>query len=422
MAEQDSNTEQNTLIDDMGIKISELESSSTQNGAKFQQHTHNSTDSRVLGGPFRSRNFKSGLENATTGLLEGGQGWEIDEFGNATFNNGTFRGGIAALFGTIGGWVITATTLYSVGNTITLNSDGSIYAGQTAYNAGDGWYLGFNGSSNPAFSIGKSTGNRMTWDTSIGILNIVATTEGGLTMTMPGSGSGVQTAGIIINDSNGNPVLKMNNNAFITSFGKSFAAASNTNGDFGDDWFQMFCEIDSEPLGNTTIVTGSFEAPDPSNRILLKKSGPSFGMMMRLVGGSEATAASAGVVDINYPVGIGAYTSDPTVPTDIGHGTGSYKGLLYYNLTSNTLKVCTSSIPASVGTWKSVQFEGTPSARIPTVWAVDVNASGTINTAFYENNGTPGKNGAFTIRDSTSTPIATITFGHGIVTAFTALF
>lgn len=53
---------------------------------------------------------------------------------------------------------------------ITLSSTGSIKAGQTGYNSGTGFFLGTS-SNTPVFSIGNSTGNRLTWDGSV--LNIV---------------------------------------------------------------------------------------------------------------------------------------------------------------------------------------------------------------------------------------------------------
>jgi hypothetical protein len=61
--------------------------------------------------------------------------------------------------------------------TIVLPSGGYIRSGQTAYDTGTGFYLG-NDSSTPKFSIGNSSGNKLTWDgttlTVGGTLNHVA--------------------------------------------------------------------------------------------------------------------------------------------------------------------------------------------------------------------------------------------------------
>jgi fibronectin-binding autotransporter adhesin len=56
--------------------------------------------------------------------------------------------------------------------TIALASSGHIRAGQTAYNTGTGFFLGFDGAT-PKFSLGNSAGTNLTWDGSI--LNIVGT-------------------------------------------------------------------------------------------------------------------------------------------------------------------------------------------------------------------------------------------------------
>ena len=47
--------------------------------------------------------------------------------------------------------------------TIVLGSGGYVRSGQTAYDTGTGWYIG-NDSGTPKFSIGNSSGDKLTWD------------------------------------------------------------------------------------------------------------------------------------------------------------------------------------------------------------------------------------------------------------------
>jgi hypothetical protein len=71
-------------------------------------------------------------------------------------------GNLTATTGTIGGWTIGATTI--TGGSVTLDSDGNIRSGQTAYNTGTGFWLGVDGAT-PKFSIGNSAANTsLTWD------------------------------------------------------------------------------------------------------------------------------------------------------------------------------------------------------------------------------------------------------------------
>jgi hypothetical protein len=76
--------------------------------------------------------------------------------------------------------------------TITLNSSGYIKGGQTAYDTGTGFFLGYSGSAYK-FSIGNASGNKMTWDgSSLVVKGTVAdvqtfTSDG--TWTKPSHGS-----------------------------------------------------------------------------------------------------------------------------------------------------------------------------------------------------------------------------------------
>lgn len=132
--------------------------------------------------------------------------------------------------------------------------------------------------------------------------------------------------GLVIKDNSGTPVLKINQNAFITAFSKAFAAASTQNGSFGDDWFMMYCETDSDGSGE---VVGSFEMPS-TNRMLIKRSGPAYGAVMRLV----SVAGGAGYIDLFEPLILRTLSSDPASPQ---------QGMIYFNTTSNKIKVYSGS-------------------------------------------------------------------------------
>jgi hypothetical protein len=75
--------------------------------------------------------------------------------GSATFSgnlqaaSGNFSGTLTAATGTLG--------------QLDISSGGHIKSGQTSYNSGVGFFLGFSGST-PAFSIGNSSGSHMRWD------------------------------------------------------------------------------------------------------------------------------------------------------------------------------------------------------------------------------------------------------------------
>ena len=71
--------------------------------------------------------------------------------------------------------IIAGVTIASGG--ITMNTAASIKAGQTSYNNGTGFFLGFEAGV-AKFSIGNSTGNRMFWDTTSGVLTIIGTLDG----------------------------------------------------------------------------------------------------------------------------------------------------------------------------------------------------------------------------------------------------
>lgn len=63
--------------------------------------------------------------------------------------SGTFSGALSAVSGTLGA--------------LTINVGGNVKSGQTSYNSGTGFFLGYNGAT-PVFSIGNPAGSHMKWD------------------------------------------------------------------------------------------------------------------------------------------------------------------------------------------------------------------------------------------------------------------
>jgi hypothetical protein len=68
---------------------------------------------------------------------------------DGTTGNATFAGQLAAAYGTFG--------------SVSIASGGYVASGQTAYNTGTGFFLGFNGST-PVFSLGIANGTGIRWD------------------------------------------------------------------------------------------------------------------------------------------------------------------------------------------------------------------------------------------------------------------
>jgi len=63
------------------------------------------------------------------------------------------------------------------GGGITLSGGGAIKGGQTGYDTGTGWFLGYSGGAYK-FSIGNASGNKMTWDGStLGIVGAITGTS-----------------------------------------------------------------------------------------------------------------------------------------------------------------------------------------------------------------------------------------------------
>lgn len=145
-----------------------------------------SGDGFAINSSFIRKGTKATYNGAGTGVYIGADG-----IGLGTAFTVSEAGLLTATSGTIGGWTLGSTSL--TGGNITLSSTGNIYAGQTGYDTGTGWYLANDGK----FSVGNSAGNKLVWDgtklkvtggvyitDSIGIRN-----DGGSTLTITGGPS-----------------------------------------------------------------------------------------------------------------------------------------------------------------------------------------------------------------------------------------
>jgi len=83
--------------------------------------------------------------------------------------------------------LIAGTTI--TGGGITLSSGGNIKGGQTAYDTGTGFFLGYSGAAYK-FSIGNSAGNKLTWDgASLSVTGAINATSGTFSGTITASGT-----------------------------------------------------------------------------------------------------------------------------------------------------------------------------------------------------------------------------------------
>ena len=109
----------------------------------------------TVGGDLKSTTYTAGSGSTP------GTGWKAQPNGNFFLNNAVVYGTIYASAGELGS--------LTVGNALTMNTTGHIKGGQTAYNTGTGFFLGYSGAAYK-FSIGDGT-NGLTWDGTA--LNIV---------------------------------------------------------------------------------------------------------------------------------------------------------------------------------------------------------------------------------------------------------
>jgi hypothetical protein len=112
-----------------------------------------SGDGFAINSSYIRKGTKTSYSGAGTGVYIGADG-----IGLGTAFSVSSDGLLTATSGTIGGWTLGGTSL--TGGNITLSSTGNIYAGQTGYDTGTGWYLANDGK----FSVGNSTGNKLVWD------------------------------------------------------------------------------------------------------------------------------------------------------------------------------------------------------------------------------------------------------------------
>jgi len=110
--------------------------------------------------------------------------------------------------------------------TITLNSAGYIQGGQTAYNTGTGFFLGYSGTAYK-FSIGSSTSN-FTWDGSnINLSGTIYLPSGGLSMSGAGYAFSGFTVNINISSTAANNTIYSNNTS--TTGGGIYTQVNNNN-------------------------------------------------------------------------------------------------------------------------------------------------------------------------------------------------
>ena len=124
----------------------------------------------------------------STGFVAGSAGWRIMGDGTAEFSGVIVRGTLYATAGEIGG--------LTVNGALTMNALGHIKGGQTAYNTGTGFFIGYSGAAYK-FSIGNGTVG-MTWDgSSLAIAGTltVGTSPAVSGSTMTGLGAVFNTAG-----------------------------------------------------------------------------------------------------------------------------------------------------------------------------------------------------------------------------------
>lgn len=149
--------------------------------------------------------------------------WKIDGSGNAKLNNATMRGTVFASAGQIGG--------------ITIASN-AVRAGQTAFDTGNGFYLGADGK----FSLGNGT-QRLTWNGSA--LTIKGNLDGAT-----GTFSGLYTG--TLNASQINAGLLQADRIESGSIGKPFAFAYAYESAFGGNLAGPYISV---PFGGSEYLT-----------------------------------------------------------------------------------------------------------------------------------------------------------------------
>jgi len=112
-----------------------------------------SGDGFAINSSYIRKGTKTSYNGAGTGVYIGADG-----IGFGTTFTVSAAGSLNATSGTIGGWTLGSTSI--TGGNITLSYTGNIYAGQSGYDTGTGWYLANDG----RFSVGNSAANKLLWD------------------------------------------------------------------------------------------------------------------------------------------------------------------------------------------------------------------------------------------------------------------
>lgn len=198
---------------------------------------------------------------------------------------GTYINGSGIYTGSIQANQISATSLSAISadlGTVTISSTGSLKGGQTAYDTGTGFFLGYSGSAYK-FSIGNAAGNKLTWDGSQ--LNIV-----GEKFSVTGSGGSIEmqapvsaTPGIIrFKDSSGNTRGSLNSDGTFT--------LNNTSGT------PVFSANASSGLANNMVSTPAIVA----NAVTIPVHAFAFNPVTTSQSWSSATVVTATLDSLSY--------------------------------------------------------------------------------------------------------------------------
>jgi hypothetical protein len=169
-----------------GTKLADIEAKATVGATAAQLLSKLDSQTELIVGNTAKSTYLKGLKvgSATLALSEGsyklgGSGIIINEHGIAGVNGGkstfaitkdgnaTFKGDITGASGTFSGTLDAASGTFGA---VTVSTAGSISGGQTAYNTGTGFFLGYSGSAYK-FSIGNHLGKYLAWTGSDLVIN-----------------------------------------------------------------------------------------------------------------------------------------------------------------------------------------------------------------------------------------------------------
>ena len=233
--------------------------------------------------------------------------------------------------------LIAGTTI--TGGGITLSSGGNIKGGQTDYNTGTGFFLGYTGSKYK-FSIGSSTKN-LVWDgTDLNISGSIFAESGTFSGAVNGATINVPTT---------SPKFTVNSAGQMTATDADLSGTiSSTSGDIGG-WGIATSRIFSPTSGQERMQLIGGSSP---NMTLLDSSGSpnvviNSGTALSDLGGGSTTAAGSNITTQNSQNVSGFVTNGST--TTISHDwvAGPYSGLYMQNVPAGTYTVIpTVTVPA----------------------------------------------------------------------------